>query len=318
MEDLVNGFENKNGLVRDGLLLLRINPSEIIKERILVLGAGGWFGRTFTEMVGPDAKLFQVGSYSRNSIRIWDLDEIKKFDPTIVVSFAFLTRNKLPTMPRSKFIQTNNSLIKNLKDAAILPSVHSVMTVSSGAALHRNSKKGADSEEIYGALKREEELAMKVITKEGKRALVLRAFSVSGPFVRNPLEYAFSSFVVSALKDKVVKVNADHRVFRRYVSVSDYLYVGFRSLKIASTEVIESGGEIIELGQLAELVAQRLGVGLERQALNSKSPDDYYASDCKEWLSHSSQAGLVPLDINDQIESVIRYFSINSAAWRRK
>lgn len=137
------------------------------QERILVLGAAGWFGRTFLNMSNKVSPMLLIATSRREGMEIWSEEMVRDFKPTIVLNFAFVTRNKLAIYGREKFILTNLELIKRLKFCGELETVRKILTVSSGAPLSAQAQSGLDSLEIYGALKKfEEEAAISLVSNE--------------------------------------------------------------------------------------------------------------------------------------------------------
>ena len=280
------------------------NLEDIISrnERILILGSSGWFGQTLIEMLSKsNSKLAMRGSID-GSRAVFDNKTIEQFQPTIVANFAFLTRNKLSMYSREQFIQINRLLIDRMHFAGQLDSVKSLLTVSSGASTDANAQDGMNSKEIYGALKKEEEKTALSCQTTNRSVVVLRAYSVSGPFVRNPNQYAFSSFIAQALLGEEIEMLATKPVFRRYISVGDLLAVGLVRAISGWSGVIESGGELLEIEELAQRVAKQLGAKLKTRNLISTEVADSYHSDDESWRHHLANSGLNALTLNEQIQ----------------
>lgn len=278
------------------------------KERILVLGAGGWFGQTFLNMSNNVSPTLLIGTTRRGGMEIWSEDVIKNFEPTIVLNFAFITRNKLSIYGREKFISTNLELIEKMKFCGELKTVRQLLTVSSGASLSPQAQTGLDSIEIYGALKKFEEQVAASLISNKRSVVILRAYSVSGPYNRKAQEYAFTSFVNQALQYKKIHITAEKKVYRRYISVGDFLSVGLIRSFQGWSGVIESGGTLVELGELASLVASLLGVDIEERNIDENSDVDCYFSDNKSWSSQVQELGLTPLNLTQQITSTAQFF----------
>jgi nucleoside-diphosphate-sugar epimerase len=304
LEKLVK--DSDRATIRNSWLLPGL-PNKITEgERFLILGANGWFGRTMKEMLSPKAPLLRIGRKKTESIHVWDSNLIKDFAPTIVLNFAFLTRNKLRDISRDSFIETNLSLIKQMKIAAQLPTVKKLLTVSSGAALDTKAQQDLESEEIYGALKRIEERDSLDLSGILESVVVLRTYSISGPFFPKNSPYAFSSLVEAASLGKELVIHSPNVVFRRYCALGDLLAVGLWRLMEGWSGVIESGGDLVELGELARLIGELLGTPVRPREISSLVRDDYY-SDNKSWIESISAIDFTPLHLEEQILSVSKY-----------
>lgn len=285
-------------------------------ERILVLGASGWFGLTLLDHLSdhPSDSVMTVASRSRKIVmaqRVWDISEwnwpdISDWSPTVVLNFAFLTRDRLKDVPLHRFTRTNREMTRRFLAAAAIPSVKVALTVSSGVASIPPTATGA-SADPYARLKREEELRTLELSSMGRTAVVLRAFSVSGPWVRRPSEYAFSDLVLQA-KSGVVHLRADRPVYRRYVSVSDLLAVGLARAMAGASGLIESGGELVEVGYLARRIIERVNPrALLLQAPHTTAIPDVYASDDLSWQRACEEAQYLPCGLGEQIDAVSRH-----------
>lgn len=277
-------------------------------ERILILGVGGWFGQTLLNMLGKNSQVLGISSSKTPEYEIWNEKKIIDFKPTIVANFAFITRNRLLSYTREDYISTNLELIQRMKFAAELRSVKLLLNVSSGAILNPEAQKGLESSEIYGALKKiEEEVALSCVTN-CRSTVVLRAFSVSGPYVRNESQYAFSSFISEALRSGKITVNSSNRVFRKYCSVGDLIALGFLRGTSGWSGVIESGGQLIELLDLAKLVASSISANVTIEAArDSLMADEYYSYDSS-WEESIAETSFLPLTLSQQITTTIEYF----------
>jgi nucleoside-diphosphate-sugar epimerase len=270
-------------------------------ERFLVLGASGWFGRTMLSLLPEGAHvLADAGSHGEQLSE----REIKTFSPTVVLNFAFLTRERVVEVGAETFRTTNMNLINRFVFALDQPEVRLGLTVSSGAVLADD----AEDPELnpYGFLKAlEERLALEHVTSE--RAIVVpRAFSVSGSLVRRPHAYAFSDFIVQA-RSGSIRISARQPVFRRYVSVTDLLSVALLRANQGWSGVLDSGGELVEMGELAEMVIAETNpeASIFREPLLSDVPE-IYASDGVSWDQACQACAYTPLTLTEQIREVAR------------
>jgi nucleoside-diphosphate-sugar epimerase len=200
-------------------------------DRVLVLGAGGWFGRTSIDLVrGSGAALLAVASSARaltvDDFRldtiVWDPDTVRAFAPTIVIDCAFLTHDRVKDLPLDTYVAVNRGLIDNLVDAASSPDVRTVVTISSGAAVYpRDARESPLETNPYGYLKRESEDALRrVADVSGVAAVIARAWSVSGAYPRNPRAYALGDMIAQA-RAGGIHISAQTEVWRRYATADE-------------------------------------------------------------------------------------------------
>lgn len=171
--------------------------------------------------------------------------------------------------------------------------------MSSGAAV-------TEQESLYGKMKKEEESkALSLVTDE-KAAVILRAYSVTGGHVRRPLDYAFSNFVLKASTGHI-EVTAESLVRRRYCAVSDALTVCLRAVSSGASGVMETGGPLVEMGELADRVASVVNPNavVSRAKLDASQSHDYHSDDSS-WQSWTQEFGVQTLDLDDQIRQVAK------------
>ena len=194
-------------------------------ERVLILGASGWFGRTALALLeGHPQEVLLVGSRERtifvrgNSHRVdvWTDSILKNFRPQVVLDFAFLTKNHQRRLGDEQFAKANRGISERLVTIASHPSVEKLLTVSSGAAIGVMGSKGDVPSDLYGWQKALNEQSLRAVSEQlGKEIVIARAWSVSGGFVREPQNYALSDFVLQGLRQAEILVEAPHLVYRR-------------------------------------------------------------------------------------------------------
>ena len=273
-------------------------------DRVLVLGASGWFGTTFMDLTPRSTPLLPVASSKRGIFEAWDDATVLRFAPTVVVNFAALTLDQLPKLGLRQFTDTNQILADRMLEVAQRASVRLVLTVSSGAAITQPSGP-------YARIKAYEEARALSLANYHRQVIVLRAYSVSGPHVKRPHSYALPSFVLQAMRGRVM-VEARHPTHRRYTSVRDLLMVGLKRGQAGWSGVIESGGELVEMGELA----RRVVAVVNRDAVIERptyypDPVSTYASDNSSWIEACNQTGLVPENLETQIERTAQGLMLN-------
>ena len=221
----------------------------------------------------------------------YDLDLARRFEPTIIVDCAFVTRDKVKQFGLNSFLETNRYLISAAKNMASMETVRKFIAISSGAAkpyLNRAIK--SFSEDPYGELKAEYEILLAQEEREiAQKVVISRPFSLSGRFVRNRSIYAIFDFIDQAKKANSIVLNSKTLVYRRYSDAEEFLAL---SLALEpGGEALESGGELIELGELAKLVAEQLNLTCSIERYTIQEPPDMY-------FSNESSMGLACKELN--------------------
>ncbi len=268
--------------------------------RIAITGAGGWLGLELLELLreswGSEAlvkNVIALGSADRrielsdgtkvtihkmgNEVRFEDLDGF--------VHLAFQTKGKLSQLGQEKFISTNLSITSDALKIIESSRPRWVSTVSSGAAY---ADYGAEQLEFdiernpYGFLKNiEESLLTSMCNKLSIRLCIGRLWGAGGRFMPINREYALSDFIFEALTLGRITVKSTAPVYRRYVNASAFMeaVLGTAVLATNAVETFNSGGEMVEIGELAEIVGEVIGVPVLRaKAFDGALPDHYTAN----------------------------------------
>jgi len=263
-------------------------------DRVLVLGASGWFGRTLQSLLPAELPVLATAKTSRGKYLPWDFKAVTEFRPTIVANFAFMTQGKLEQIGRELYLAGNVELTSQFLQVIEIPTVRTALTVSSGAAI-------LSPDEPYGKQKLIEERAALERASDTLTVVVARAYSVTGPLVTNPQDYAFSEMILSAMSGEI-NVKARQPTFRRYVSVEDYIKMSLAWGLRGTSGVIESGGELIEVGKLADRITKAVNprARVQREPLLTSAPSTY-ASDGLSWAKDCSDLNYEPEELDAQI-----------------
>jgi nucleoside-diphosphate-sugar epimerase len=285
-------------------------------DRILITGASGWLGRTALDLLAPvglptlalasRARIIRVAD-SDIECRVWDDRAVAAFAPTVVLDCAFLTRDRVATMPLSEYLATNRTLTERLIYSTQLPGVRLALTVSSGAAVHpHDALDGALEDNPYGYLKREAENRLaEAAAKSGAVPVVARAWSISGAHVQKPRGYALGSMIRDA-DSGAIRITARRPVFRRYVLAEELLALGIAEGGVGPA-TIDSGGELVEMAEVAARVTQvvRPDAVISRDEVDLRDPDRYH-SDGQDWERRCHRWDLASASLDRQIEITAR------------
>ena len=285
-------------------------------DRVLVTGASGWLGRTALDLLAPlNLPTLALASRSRTirvgdrdfSCRTWDAGEVAAFAPTVIVDCAFLTRGRVAEMPFNDYVAINRTLTDNLVFAAQLPGVRLALTVSSGASVHpHDAFEGSIEDNPYGYLKRQADRRLAAAT-DGTCAVpvIARAWSLSGGHVQQPEVYALGS-MIRAANTGAIRITSTRPVFRRYALADELLALGLAEGGVGPA-TIDSGGELVEMGELAARVAAvvRPDAKITRNEVDTREPDRYH-SDGQDWEKLGRKWGLATASLERQIEITAR------------
>ncbi|OBJ55173.1 NAD-dependent epimerase/dehydratase family protein [Mycobacterium asiaticum] len=281
-------------------------------DRLLVMGASGWLGRTALDLVAPlglptlalssQNRVIDVGG-TKVECRSWNDREVAAFAPTVVFDCAFLTRDRIVDMPLNHYVSTNRALTERLVCTTKLPSVRLAITLSSGAAVYpRDALEDAIDVNPYGYLKREAEQRLaQAAADNGTVPVILRAWSISGAHVQKPASYALGSMIRGA-KLGAIHIVARRPVFRRYVLAEELLAIGLAEGSLGPA-TIDSGGELVEMAHLADRIAAVVNPDavITRGEVDPRSPDRYH-SDGLDWEAHCAKWHFASAPLDRQIE----------------
>lgn len=293
-------------------------------SKVLILGGTGWFGRTAlamlrqanvkTHVVASNPRQFHVDRHPVTA-EGWDYARVAEFEPDVVLDFAYLTVDKGASLSLEAYVKTNGELAERLFFAATLPSTRSVLSVSSGASVRLPlSMWGSPVAAAYSRGKQAVEARLaQIASNRGISVGVARAWSVTGGHIQNPQGYAFSGMILEGLERGLVSVRADSLVYRRYSAVEELLALAFPRAENAGFAVLDSGGRLVEVRELARLISAALPgsqFAVNNNFRESRDIDSYFANE-DGWKRQLAASGLQPLSLECQIDNVVRSLKIS-------
>jgi len=303
----------------DTLALARLRNDP---RRIVIVGARGWIGRTLLTLLrnalGADAFSRRVNCFgsSEGEIVLDDgtrqmqaaLDDLHKLPPapTLLFHLAFLTKDKVAGMDAAAYCAANRALSQTVLDALDVIGVDRLFVASSGAAAFADDPGAAADLRLYGTLKREDEARFAEWAqrhRDCRRVAIGRIYAVSGPWMNKHETYALASFILDALAARPIEVNAAHRVMRSYVAVRELLSLVMAILLGPDGQAVErfaTGGEVLELGQVADTVAKVIGGTVVRKAITSPE-ENRYIGDAVGWQALLARHDMVHLPLAAQV-----------------
>lgn len=299
------------------------------EHRIVLTGASGWLGRATLDLLqdalGNDfrQRVFCFGS-KQADVRLYDTQiitqqpladlHILSSQPTLLLHFAFLTKDRAEKMPPADYRAANRRIRQSVLDALDVIGVEAAFLASSGAARFAADVLATPAMQLYGALKLEDEEAFAAwAEKKGKKLALARIFNLSGPHINKLPSYALSSFILDALAGGPVVVRAPDDVRRGYVAIRELMSLVFALLLDQRREVIrfDSGGDDIELGALAAMIASQEGCTVERPS-RGDGRADVYLGDGRGYQRLLDQYGIDRVSLADQIAETAEYLKRTS------
>jgi len=300
------------------------------ERRIVIVGGRGWIGRTLLDLLDEalegDALLERLvvfgsgdASITLASGRVVEQKALSGLRdlparPTMLFHLAFLTKDKVAGMAGADYVAANRALSQQVIDALDPLGVDRVFVASSGAAAFAQDASAAHDLRLYGALKQQDEdrfAAWAMADEAHRRAIVTRIYAVSGPHINKHETYALANFILSALKGETVEVRASIPVYRGYVAVRDLLSLLIALMESpagAPVQRFSTGGEVLELGDLARRVSTLLPCSVIRRPITGEGENRYIGDDAA-WTALMAAQGIEGLALDDQIRETARFLA---------
>ena len=290
-------------------------------SRAVVLGAGGWFGRTAAEMLAgawggeTEERVSLFASRARSieagpgiTLPIAAIGELASLEPapgTLLIDCAYPTQEKVDELGVDEYRSTVAGLRETVNAAIERLAPDAMVSLSSGAAT-----RDADAPErtrVYGELKRRDEEELRALCPAtGTRLCIARVYAASGPHMTKPLTYALGDLVAQAQAGGPMRVKAAHPVIRSYSLAADILAVAMATAlggDPADPVLFETGGEEVEVGELARRVALQVAgeeLPVQRPEMDG-SPADRYVGDPALMESLAGRYGIELAGLDAQI-----------------
>ena len=296
-----------------------------MNSAVAISGASGWLGTETIETIEKhklsNSQLLFTSDGREIALRNSEKRDTKSFlesqPPNSLDGFihlAFLTRDKVESVDPKDFIATNLVLISKACQFIETSKPKWVVAVSSGAILDRSTGDLETNVQVnpYGFCKRVEELLiMQSAHKVGANVVIGRLWGASGKFMPPNPAYALSDFIISAQKEKEIKIRSRGKVIRRYVDAGEFMEVLIKAAISGKSLTIDSGGPKVEIGEIASLVADHFGeIAIERSDMGLTIDDYFPRGDDFEKLA--SAMGIKLSDIKTQVSQTIQGHSITS------
>lgn len=295
-------------------------------SKIVVFGATGWLGREclalirkylkidinsrFT-LVASKSNMIEIGDSKLKVIALEDFPIKTKCD--LVFDFSFITQEKMKKMGEKEYVLQNTKLTQRIRNyiAQVQPS--NVYYASSGAAdPNFLAKTKNTSKKVYGELKREAEFQLEQICSQiNSQLLINRIWSITGTQMLEPHKYAIGDFVTQALNNKKIVINSSDQILRSYIDAADLLDTCFNYLLDGNSGLLNSGGYLVSLLELASYVSKEFNTNevLTPNLIPKQTDEDYFSPDL-DLNNIASTYGMQLQNIEKQVKNTI--LAINS------
>lgn len=294
--------------------------------RIVVTGAGGWIGLATLDLLrcalGEQftSHVHAFGSTKR-TLTLRDgtaIDQRPLADigalpaaPTLLLHLAFLTKDRAEAMDEPAYRAANHAIDEQVLNALDAIGTQAIFIASSGAAASTNP---AHAMQLYGDLKREQEERFAAwAIRAHRRAVIVRLFNLSGPYINKQSSYALSAFIGDALEGGPIQIRAAQPVVRSYVAIRELMSLVF-ALQLDGGDDItrfDSGGAPMEMQAIAQAVADQLGqVAITRPPLDH-GVTDQYTGDGATYAALLVRHCIAPVSFTAQVEETVDYLSFS-------
>jgi UDP-glucuronate decarboxylase len=294
-------------------------------RRIVITGASGWLGLcTISDLADALGDAFAgrvvcVGSASRSlelegnrQVRQIALADLATLDrrPTLVLHFAFLTKDRAEAMSEAQYRRANASIGETLLAALDTVGAEAIFVASSGAAYRADDPAASPAMRLYGELKCQDEARFAEWAQaRGTRAVIARIFNVTGPYINKHQAYALASFILDGLAGRMIEVKAPRPVIRGYVAISEVISLALAELMMSPHGVsrFDTGGQALELGDVARVVAAQFDESDVRRAAIIESDADRYQGNEQAYARLLAQHAISPMPLEAQVAKTIDY-----------
>jgi nucleoside-diphosphate-sugar epimerase len=281
----------------------------IVGQRVMVVGATGWMGKAVQYLLRQiDCEVLLLGSPRSREVRPWDIAIARAFKADGLVFLAGVTPDIGQTIGRDAYVTRLSEVSTVLEQSLDIPSLRWISYASSGIVEAPPREGGSEARDAYRAAKAREEALVGGAAGARLIAQIYRIYSLSGPFVTRPRNYALFDLIRQA-KSGVIHVSARSAVWRNYTSVIDLAAVMLSSSTRHRSEILPTGGTPIELRDLASVIAHAVNPSATIRSLPEVGTPDLYYAVGKDWDQRCSELHLASQTLESQIRA--------SALWLR-
>jgi len=293
-----------------------------VYDQIVIYGAKGWIGRSAVSVVFSkkahriQRQILLVGSKTEQLInsgeltQIYSADDAKSFvsKNCIFLNAAYLRREKLDLYSPDEYMRKNREIIGFGENLLRQKKIKTFINLSSGAANQNIDSVKNEGNNIYAKCKLDDEVLIQNASDSASAALInCRIYSISGRFLNEFENLAFSLFIKQALTKPNTIIVESPNTYRSYLDAIDLIKVLFELSLTSNSYMIDSGGFLIKLGQLADIIVTMIpAVSVTKLDYGNKSA--HYYGDFEVFNNFAAKFGIKLLDIEGQITETLKAF----------
>jgi nucleoside-diphosphate-sugar epimerase len=258
-------------------------------------GISGWLGQATLgalKQISPTIKLdnLQMMSSATKQVQTHEFGEVstkslkemaQSLEKTdVFVQLAFKTRDYISKLGPEDYEKANTEIIYNSLKAIRQSSPSHLVMVSSGVVSQWLKDPLGFEKDSYVKMKLIEEQEISKLCAELDINLInLRLWGASGFHMTEPLKYAIGDLIYQDAHSDFLELKSAHQVFRRYADASQQMEICIRAAIAGQNDIIESGGTVLELGQLATEITKLSGSGksIRRPKMDDYPADSYFS-----------------------------------------
>lgn len=284
--------------------------------KVVITGATGWLGhaslqaikRVMPEVKPEDLILYasRTRTHSDPSFGVVNVQELASSELTcrkvdLFISLALKTRDYSRKMADEEYIGINKALIEKNLELMKSANPQKIILISSGVV--SKYLEGNGTLDPYTEVKiLEENLFNEFAQQTNSKLVILRLWGATGALMTEPLKYAIGNLIYQAETTNRITINSKTEVFRRYIDATQIFEVLIRAIQMGYSGTLNSGGVLVEIGSLAQLISEFYGKSLEIiRNLESGSEPDFYAPTDSEFDQLAKSVGVSLMSLEDQI-----------------
>jgi hypothetical protein len=261
-----------------------------------VNGSTGWLGHATLgaiQRISPSVSCneLQLVSSSRRSVQTLeygalntyslskDLELLESSD--VFVQLAFKTRDYIEGLGEENYERLNLQIIHESVQAIKRTKPSHIVMVSSGVVTQWLTDSQSRKFDSYIKMKMIEEAEIRKTSEAiGANLVNLRLWGATGIHMTEPLKYAIGDLIYQNLTSENLEIQSNYPVYRRYADASQQMEICLRHSLIGGQLTLDSGGRVLEIGDLAEKIIGTLGSEktVKRSKFINKEPDRYYST----------------------------------------
>ena len=283
----------------------------IAGKKLVITGAFGFVGQSFTDWLvkqPPEfhpSKLILITNSRKNlnadirevnnEILLSDLSQPWNFDfecDYLINLAADGSSNAYSSEASELFVRISNNMISWLKRKESVRFFHASSGACEGVKFGKNQVIPEDERELFENKKQNlidsrlkvEDTILQNLSTSSIDGNIGRLFSFIGPRIISKEQYAVSSFLAQARRDKLIRVFGNPNTVRSYLSADDLSSWIYKSIQLDSKPpIMNFGSQIpVKIGDLARYVANKTNSSVE--LLSPDLPADIYVSDNRQTL----------------------------------